>query len=115
MNSEASARRFRPSFSRPCMRQFGVRGRKIAPAIARCRSSRSARERTLRNTGCELPLLELEGFERFMVDFIEGGDAVIPFEQRGCVADPSYRVAIHLPNRIQHGMVVCVEDVLFEL
>jgi hypothetical protein len=42
---------------------------------------------------------EFGGFERFMVDFIEGGDAVIPFEERCRVAAELDGVAVHLPDR----------------
>ena len=60
-------------------------------------------------------LLKLDGFERFIVDFIKGRDAIVPFEQGSRVADAFHRVTVHLPNGIQDGVVVCVENVLLKL
>ena len=41
----------------------------------------------LRGGRCELLFAEFIGFECFIMNFIEGRDAVIPFQQRGGVAD----------------------------
>ena len=87
----------------------------MALAIDRCKSSKSARDRTSRNFAFELLLLELEGFERFIVNFIKRRDAVIPLEQCGGVTDSLDRVAIHLPNRVQNRVIVGVEDVFSNL
>ena len=59
----------------------------MALAIDRCKSSRSALDRTSRNFALEVLLLELEGFARFMVNLVKGGDPVIPFEQGGGMTD----------------------------
>lgn len=86
----------------------------MAPAIDRCKSSKSALDRTSRNFAFEMLLLEVEGFARFIVNLVKGGNAVIPFEQGGGVTDPLESVAIHLPDRIENGMIVGVENVFFE-
>ena len=86
----------------------------MALAIDRCKSSKSALDRTSRNFALELLLLELEGFERFIVNFIKRRDSVIPLKQCGGGTDSLDRVAIHLPNRVQNRVIVGVEDVLFE-
>src|SRR5262245_21016434 len=114
MNSLTTAPISFPSGRRLCIRQAGVRGRKMALAIDRCKSSKSALDRTSRNFAFELLFLELESFERFMVDFVKGGDAVVPLEQSGRVADLTYRVPVHLPDRIQDGMIMGIENVFFE-
>ena len=59
--------------------------------------------------------MELIGLERFVVDFVEGRDAVVPFEQRGGAADALDGVRVHLPHRVEHRMIVRVEDVALEL
>src|SRR5882724_7513348 len=54
---------------------------------------------------------ELVGFHGFVVDFLEGGDAVVPLEQRGGMADALNSALIELPDRIDHRMIVRVENV----
>ena len=57
---------------------------------------------------------ELVGFERLMVDFVEGRDAGVPFQQRGGLADQFGGAGIQLPHRVEHRMIVRVENVLLE-
>ena len=58
---------------------------------------------------------EFVGFECFIVNLVEGRDAVIPFEQRGRAADELDGVGVHLPYGVEHRMIVRVENVLLEL
>jgi hypothetical protein len=62
-----------------------------------------------------LDFKEVFGFKRFIVDFVKGGNAVIPFEQRSGVAAEFDRVGIHRPNRIEYRMIMGVQDVFLEL
>jgi len=50
-----------------------------------------------------------------MMNFVTGWDPIVPFQQRGGVADQLEGVGIHLPHRVEHRMIVRVEKVLFEL
>ena len=49
------------------------------------------------------------------MDFVEGGNAVVPFQQRGGGAGEPDGVGVHFPDRIEHGMIVGIEDVFLEL
>ncbi len=69
----------------------------------------------LRGALDELFVAEFIGFERFIVNLVEGRDAVVPFEQRGGGANEFDGVGIHLPYRVENGMIVRIEKVLFEL
>lgn len=57
----------------------------------------------------------LRRLEGFRVNFVEGRDVVVPLEQ-GCggayALDGS---CVEMPDGVEHGMIVGVEDVLFEL
>ena len=46
-----------------------------------------------------------------MVDFIEGWDAVIPLKESGCVAAAFDGVGVKVPDRVEDGVVVSIEDV----
>lgn len=69
----------------------------------------------LRGALDELLVAEFVGFERFIMDFVERWDPVVPFEQRGGGANEFDGVGIHLPYRAENGMIVRIEKVLFEL
>src|ERR1039458_169005 len=58
---------------------------------------------------------ELVRLERLAVDLVERRDLVVPFEQGRRDAAQARRVRIELPDRVEHGVVVRVEDVLLEL
>ena len=49
------------------------------------------------------------------MDFVEGRDIVVPLQQRSGRADALDRAGIHLPDGIEHRMVVCIQRVLLEL
>ena len=70
------------------------------------RSSRGLRERG----GVRVEVLL--SFFGFGVDFVEGGDVVVPLEQGGRGAAALDGAGIELPDGIDDGMVVGVEDVL---
>src|SRR4029453_4614833 len=53
--------------------------------------------------------------ERLAINFVEAWDLVVPFEQRGCTAAAFDCALVELPNGIEHGMIVSVEYVAFEL
>jgi hypothetical protein len=50
-----------------------------------------------------------------MMDFVKRWDPVVPFQQRGGVADKLKGMGVHLPYRVEHWVIVGVEKVLFEL
>ena len=54
-------------------------------------------------------------FERFVVDFIKSRNAVVPFEQGRGAANEFHGVRVQLPNRIEHRMIVRIENVFLEL
>src|SRR5438128_1299938 len=85
------------------MFQRGVSGCMIAPPIARCRFSKSRRDEILD---------ELIGFEGFIVDFVEGRDMRVPFEQGGGRADESDGVRVEFPDRVDDRVIVRIEDIL---
>ena len=45
------------------------------------------------------------------MDFVEGRDVIIPLEERGGVAGALNGAIVELPDRIDHGMIVSVENV----
>ena len=58
---------------------------------------------------------EFFSFERFIMDLVERWDPVVPFQERGGFADEFAGVGIHLPDRIDYGMIVGIENVFLEL
>ena len=49
------------------------------------------------------------------MNFFKSWNAVVPFEQRGRAADEFHGVRVHFPNRIEHRMIVRIENVFLEL
>ena len=47
--------------------------------------------------------------------FVEGRDAVVPFQQRGGVADAFDGARVKFPDRIDHRMIVGIENVFFDI
>ena len=45
------------------------------------------------------------------MDFVEGGNAIVPFEQRGGVADAPDGVIVELPDGIDHRVIVSVQNI----
>src|ERR1700677_3020302 len=115
MNSATTSSIFRPSVHSGCMPFRAVSGRNIAPAMSRWKSRNAARDLISGCGGGGVVFEELRGFESFMVDFVKRRNAVIPFEQRGGVAAELDGVGVHFPHRIEHRVVVGVEDVFLEL
>ena len=52
------------------------------------------------------------GLLRFGMNFVEAGNVVVPFQQRGRGAAALDGARVELPHRIDHRMVVGVENVL---
>ena len=50
--------------------------------------------------------------QSFIVHFVERRDAVVPLEQRRGVAHPFDGARVELPDRVNDGMIVGIEDVL---
>src|ERR1700735_3740922 len=46
---------------------------------------------------------------------VEGGNVVVPLEQSRRRADSFYCSSVQMPDRIEHRMIVCIENVSFEL
>jgi len=49
------------------------------------------------------------------VHFFERRNAIVPFQQRGGAADQFHGVRVELPDRIEHRMIVRIENILLEL
>ena len=79
-----------------------------------CSCFNCARELALSGGVLEL-VNEPRGFERFIVNFVESRDMIVPFQKSGCAPDLPDCMSIDLPHRIEHGMIVRVEDVFLEL
>ena len=58
---------------------------------------------------------EPRGFESFIVNFVESRDTIVPFQKSGCAPYLPDCVRIELPHRIEHGMIVRVQNVFLEL
>src|SRR6266700_1287928 len=118
MNRSAIAAMLLPSVQRGSIRSFGVSGRKSAEAMSVCSSFNCERERTgivLSGRSFELLFDKLVGFERFIMDFFECGDAIIPFQKRCGFAHELDRVAVHLPDQIENRIVVGIENIFLKL
>src|SRR5215510_215208 len=115
MNSAATSCMRLPSIQCFCIPRCGVSGRNNAAAITRCSSRSSAGQLILRGARSELSVPEFVGFEGFMMDFVKRWDSIVPFQQRGRVADQLEGMGVHVPYRVEHWMIVRVEKVLFEL
>src|SRR5450631_3154375 len=103
MKLSATALVSRPSVQRACMPSRALSGRKTAVAISFCSSFNCARVPTGFSSGrgvLELLFDKSIRFQRLLVDFVEGRDAIVPFEQRGGFADEFDGVRIHSPNRV---------------
>ena len=69
----------------------------------------------LRGARSELLVTEFVSFEGFIMDFVKGWDPVVPFQQGSGVADQIEGMPVHLPDWIEHGMIVGIEEVFLEL
>src|SRR5690242_2702695 len=103
----------RPSTQVGCIRSSGVRGRKRAVAITFC--SRFNCEREPASSGVFELVDEPRGLERFMVDFIESRNAIVPFQKCGGASHQFHGAGIQLPDWIEYGMIVCVQNVFLKL
>lgn len=52
---------------------------------------------------------EFCGFKCFVVNFVEGWNAIIPFQQRSGVAAEFDGMGVHFPYRIEHRVVMSIE------
>jgi hypothetical protein len=57
----------------------------------------------------------LRRLEGFGVNFVEGGDVVVPLEEGCGGADALDGSGVEMPYGVEHGMIVGVEDIFFEL
>src|SRR5271163_1325395 len=101
-----------PSFHFGCMRWPGVSGRMMPVAKARWMARRSlpGPEGLRGDLLMEQILAKFPGLQRFAVHFVERGNAVVPFQQRRGRAGQLDRVLIHFPDRVEHGVIVGIED-----
>src|SRR5882757_6429881 len=114
----------RPSVQRRCILLPFVSGREMTRHMARCKSARSPVESTraganrftgggdFRGAGLRDVGMGLQGL---VVDLVERGNLVVPLEQRGGDATELRGVGVELPDRVEHRVVVRIEDVLLEL
>jgi len=87
------------------MRSDAVSGCITARAIVRC--SELAHTAVASKVE-DKNLLALQGL---VVHFIKGRNAVVPFEQRSGVTDPLNRAFIQFPYRVDHRMIVRIQNV----
>ena len=59
--------------------------------------------------------MNCSAFARLGVNFVERRNAVVPFEQRGRRANAPDRVLVQFPHRIDHRMIVRIENIFLEL
>src|SRR6266404_6101946 len=79
--------------------------RLIAKVLSYQRASYGAGQ----NTFCQ----EAIGFQGFAVNFAKSWNAVVPFEQGRSVADALHCAVIEFPDRIDHRMIVGIENIFF--
>src|SRR5438477_12554810 len=96
----------------------GVSGCITARAMVRCRLSKLIRklpscERASYCAGQYALGEEAIGLQSFVMNFAEGGNTVIPFEQSGGVADALHGAIIQFPDRIDDRMIVSIENIFF--
>ena len=104
----------RLSIQRGCIRSSSVSGRNSAVAITSCSRFNCERDPTL--DSCALERVDkLVRFECFMVNFVKSRNAIVPFQKCGGVADQLQSVSVQFPNRVEHRVIVRVENVFFEL
>src|SRR5882762_9454052 len=48
-----------------------------------------------------------------VMDFAKSGNAVVPFQQGGGVANSLHRAVVQFPDRIDHRMIVGIENIFF--
>src|SRR5882762_3045731 len=72
-------------------------------------SYQRASYRAGQNTFCE----EAIGFQGFVVNFAKSGNAVVPFQQSGGVANSLHRAVVQFPDGIDHRMIVSIENIFF--
>ncbi len=58
---------------------------------------------------------ELLGFQRFGVHSLEGRYAIVPFEERGSWSEARNGMFVQLPDRINHRVIVGIQNIFFEL
>src|ERR1700677_134244 len=96
----------RPSRHLDCMPPVAASGRITAPAMRRCNSRNSRAVWRLGGDGFVFKVFnEMIGFERFVMHFVKGGNAGVPFQERGRFARPPYGMLVKFPNRINYRMV----------
>ena len=61
------------------------------------------------------PVDELVRFQRLVVHLLERRDAVVPLEQRRRHAAALRRVRVKFPHRVEHRMIVRIQNILLEL
>src|SRR6266568_9512267 len=54
------------------------------------------------------------GFERLGVYLVEGRNFVVPLEERGGGTAAFDRPGVKIPDGVEYGMVMCIENVLFK-
>src|SRR5579859_4238147 len=106
MNLATALRADLPSFHFDCMPLVAVNGRIMPVAKARwmARSLFTPAERLGDGRFMKQVLAEFSGLEGLVVHLVEGGDAVVPFQQGGRRAGQARGVRIHLPDRVEHGV-----------
>src|SRR5580658_10129969 len=110
MKLAATWRMGRPSRQRDCARPLRASGRMTAPAMRRCSWRYSRR---LWRLGGDFPgfdvFNESPGFERLAVNFLEGRNVGVPFQQGGRRTRAAEGALVEPPDRVNDRMVVRVQ------
>src|SRR5271156_429472 len=104
----------RPSRHVDCMPPVAASGRMTAPAMRRCNARNSRAVWRLGRNGSGFKVFnELIGFQRLVMYLLKGGNTGVPFQERRRFSYPRDGAIVKSPNRIEHRMIVGVENVLF--
>src|SRR4029077_18680273 len=108
MNCPATAAVAPPSAHSRCMPSSLVNGRMTACAIKAWRSARRlCRDGFMRQ--------KMRSFQRLAMNIIKGRNAIVPFEQRCGPTHAPDSARVKLPNRIEHWVIMRIEDIFLEL
>src|SRR5437879_7764637 len=102
-----------PSAHLVCIVSSRASGRMTARAMSRCNSWSSAGVwRSCGDGFIFKSVEELARLEGFVVDLVKGGNPGVPFQKRGRPAGQPNGVLVKFPHRINHRMIVRVQNEL---
>src|SRR5437588_3400753 len=102
-----------PVGARLLMCSDGVSGCITALAMARWIARRLIGKFSSYSAGQNTFREEAIGFQSFVVNFAESGNAVVPFEKGSGVANALNGAIVQFPNRVDDRMIVSIENIFF--